>query len=1030
MRRKYCIFWAVMACVLTIAGYAWGDVAIDEANFPDNVVRDTVRGFDTDNNGVLNAAEIAEAKEVHIGGRSVYNLKGIEYLTALEVLHCEDNHLSTVDVSSNRALVDLSCWNNGMTSLNISGCTSLDHLNCTNNQLTSINVSGNTSLRFLYLDDNPLTSLNVTGCTSLKSLNCGNTQLTSINASTCPSLMELNCWGNSQLTSINVAGCTSLMYLNCGGAQLTALDVSTCSALAELECNDNPLATLNISGCTKLIRLNCWNNNLTALDASTCTSLMDLECNDNNQLATLNVSGCTKLITLRCWNTKLTTLDVSTCTSLMELTCNDNQLTTLNVSGCTNLTNLGCWNNQITALDVSKCTALKDLNCGGNQIRTLNLSKCTALTNLECGGNQIQTLDLSKCRALETLNCAGNQLNTLDLSKCTALTDLDCSGSGLNKLNISGCAALRNLDCRWNQLTTLNVSNANDLVTLRCDGNQLSKLNVSNKTALKFLSCCHNNMKTLNVSGCTSLMGLICWANELTTLDVSTCHENITVAADPELNVVKTMEITTSSLPDTTRRATYSTKLAALGGATPYTWSVSNGSLPDGLTLKASSGKITGTATKAGTFTFTVQLKDNTGRTATKDFTLKVTQTTVSGTIPATTTRRDSYTGTPQASGGKSPYTWSVSSGKLPDGLKLNSSNGKITGSPTKAGTFTFTIKAKDANGAAGTKAYTIKVTQTKVSGTIPATITRKASCSWTPKASNGASPYTWSVSSGKLPDGLTLNASTGAITGSPTKAGTFTFTLKAKDSNGAAGTKAYTVTVTQTTVTGTIPATGTVGSSFTFSPKASGGEAPYTWSVSSGKIPNGLTLNTSTGKITGTFTKSGTFTFTLKAKDSNGAAGTKNYTVKVTATSSAKPLQPDTSGDMPAELTAGLPQVQDIPGVPGGIPETDGTGKAVLPASLGVKSDDVLGSGEGQESDLITVKAGKTLTFILGKWSVEVSGVTVWIDDKPAEGITISDDGTFTLKAELVTGDFKVCVKATHNGSELESGTLYIIAE
>ena len=922
MRRKYCIFWAVMACVLTIAGHAWGDVAIDEANFPDNVVRDTVRGFDTDNNGVLNAAEIAEVIELHIAGMGISSLKGIENFTALEVLECHDNKLSVLDVSRCKALKYLKCNNNQLASLNINGCKALEILNCLRNKLTSLDVSS----------------------------------------------------------------CTALFRLHCEENQLTELDARKCKALMGLSCLNNRLTSLKVSGCTSLAELYCNNNQLTALDLSGCTSLMEFYCNNN----------------------QLTALDITVCTALIELDCHENRISSLNLSGCKSLMGLYCYRNQIATLDLSKCVALGVLECGENRLATLNASKCTSLRVLECAGNQLTALNISGCTVLTELNCRGNQLAALDLSKCTALMELNCRDNPMTSLNVSGCTSLRKLNCK---------------------NNQLSILDLSNKTSLEYLNCRSNGLKTLNISGCSALAGLICYSNQITAIDISSCPENIAVACDKDVNLVNTPTILTDTIPATTRRASYSFKISGMGGKN-LTWSVSNGSLPDGLTLKASSGKITGTATKAGTFTFTVQLKDNTGRTATKEFTLKVTQTTVSGTIPATTTRRDSYTGTPQASGGKSPYTWSVSSGKLPDGLKLNSSNGKITGSPTKAGTFTFTIKAKDANGAAGTKAYTIKVTQTKVSGTIPATITRKASCSWTPKASNGASPYTWSVSSGKLPDGLTLNASTGAITGSPTKAGTFTFTLKAKDSNGAAGTKAYTVTVTQTTVTGTIPATGTVGSSFTFSPKASGGEAPYTWSVSSGKIPNGLTLNTSTGKITGTFTKSGTFTFTLKAKDSNGAAGTKNYTVKVTATSSAKPLQPDTSGDMPAELTAGLPQVQDIPGVPGGIPETDGTGKAVLPASLGVKSDDVLGSGEGQESDLITVKAGKTLTFILGKWSVEVSGVTVWIDDKPAEGITISDDGTFTLKAELVTGDFKVCVKATHNGSELESGTLYIIAE
>ena len=504
-------------------------------------------------------------------------------------------------------------------------------------------------------------------------------------------------------------------------------------------------------------------------------------------------------------------------------------------------------------------------------------------------------------------------------------------------------------------------------------------------------------------------------------------------AATKSFTVKVTQTTITGTLGNTTRKASYTGTLKASGGVKPYTWSVSSGKLPDGLKLNASTGKISGSPTKSGSYTFTLKARDKNGAAATKSFTVKVTQTTITGTL-GNTTRKASYTGTLKASGGVKPYTWSVSSGKLPDGLKLNASTGKISGSPTKSGSYTFTVKARDKNGAAATKSFTIKVTETALTGTIPALGTRLGYYSGSLKASGGTKPYTWSVDAGKLPDGtkLTYSGTKAAILGTLTKAGTYTFTLKVKDKNGAASRKKFTIKVTQTTLTGTIPATATTGSTFTFKPKASGGASPYSWSVSSGNLPNGLTLNASTGKISGTLTKAGTFKFTLKAKDKKGAAATKSFTLKVTAVK-AKTSIPDSNPDNPegspssGRDTSSLPSAPEIPGthdaLPGGVALT-------LHATLTVSSSDILEAPEGRDSDLITVKAGRALTFILGKWGVEVSGVTVFIDDKPAEGITVSDDDTFILPAEMVSGDFKIYVKATHEGSELESETIYIISQ
>jgi hypothetical protein len=141
------------------------------------------------------------------------------------------------------------------------------------------------------------------------------------------------------------------------------------------------------------------------------------------------------------------------------------------------------------------------------------------------------------------------------------------------------------------------------------------------------------------------------------------------------------------------------------------------------------------------------------------------------------------------------------------------------------------------------------------------------------PTVTGGTGPFTFSIGSGTLPMGLTLNSSTGAITGTPQSAGTFT--IQVKDAQGvvAAGTCPFTIiggpSLTCPAVTG-----GIVGSAFS-SPAMmiTGGTGPYTFSVASGTLPSGLTLNTSTGAITGTPKSAGTFT--IKVTDAKGAVAT-----------------------------------------------------------------------------------------------------------------------------------------------------------
>lgn len=159
------------------------------------------------------------------------------------------------------------------------------------------------------------------------------------------------------------------------------------------------------------------------------------------------------------------------------------------------------------------------------------------------------------------------------------------------------------------------------------------------------------------------------------------------------------------------------------------------------------------------------------------------------------------YSQTVSGSGGTAPYTFNVSSGALPTGLILNSVSGAITGTPTTAGTFTFTITATDATGCAGSRLYTVTIASTgcAVITLSPATLPpaqAQTFYSQSVTASGGTAPYTYTVSSGALPPGLALNPATGLISGFPLQNGLFNFTIRATDANGCIGANPYTMTV------------------------------------------------------------------------------------------------------------------------------------------------------------------------------------------------------------------------------------------
>ncbi len=363
------------------------------------------------------------------------------------------------------------------------------------------------------------------------------------------------------------------------------------------------------------------------------------------------------------------------------------------------------------------------------------------------------------------------------------------------------------------------------------------------------------------------------------------------------IKVVQPLAITSSTLSSAVTGSGYSTSLTGSGGSKPYTWGAGS-TLPAGLTL-SSNGQLSGTPTAAGSYSFTVNLKDNSNpnQSASKSLSLSINSQTSQLTVGSTTlpgaTVGQAYTATLGASGGTSPYAWTATTA-LPAGLAL-SANGVLSGSPTATGTFTIGVSVSDSSSTKQTATGSFKVTV--VAAAAPLVIattsfpaaTVGTSFSSTLSASGGSSPYVWSATTA-VPTGLVLN-SNGTLSGTPSAAGTFNIGVKVVDnavpSQSASKTLSLAVAAAPTaplSITTTSVPNGTSGQSYNVSLLASGGSTPYAWTATT-SLPAGISLG-SNGSLSGTPSASGTFTIGVKVSDSSSTVktATASYTLTVAA--------------------------------------------------------------------------------------------------------------------------------------------------
>jgi Putative Ig domain len=391
-------------------------------------------------------------------------------------------------------------------------------------------------------------------------------------------------------------------------------------------------------------------------------------------------------------------------------------------------------------------------------------------------------------------------------------------------------------------------------------------------------------------------------------------------------------------------------RLVAEGGTAPYRFRRSSGQLPPGLRL-SSTGRISGSPVAAGSFKFTVRAIDKNHYSGTRTYTVLIVEppppcdwprrmvngvckdppkiTLLPRTLPEGEVdyeyRLEERPAKISARGGKAPYRFRVAKGRLPPGLRLSSS-GVLNGTPVRKGTFSFSLRATDRNGIRGRRSYKITILEKALDECLEPRVMRNGVCALPPTisispselrggdqekpyppvqfvANGGRAPHQFSIAGGSLPPGLQISA-TGLLSGTPTEAGAFGFTVQALDRNQYKGTRAYSVTILEKQKPVCVPPmvlSGDVcikprvisispaelrGGNFdtTYPPVqlvANGGARPYSFALASGKLPPGLNMS-SLGLISGVPVETGAFSFVIRVSDALDYSSQRTYSITI----------------------------------------------------------------------------------------------------------------------------------------------------
>ncbi len=712
--------------------------------------------------------------------------------------------------------------------------------------------------------------------------------------------MELNNLDISSLEGLKYF--PELISLKCSRNNLTALDTSENKNVQYIHCMENNISEINVTGNENLLILNAYANNLSAVDLST-----------NPVLEILDVS----------YN-RLGEIDLSKNVNLEELNCSGNNLEAIDLTENKTLIEANLASNDLTEIDTSKNIYLKSLEAGRNKLTALNLTENVNLEYLDCSNNSFMELDLESNTSLQGLKCDSQFSSGLLITKTdTELYNVNLAqvlkkpekvaGDLEHKIRafnhdgelISEVSTFSNASVNYPEIPAAIVydydtgfiyaSENNNYMDVTFRVNEAPAIITPEVISLDAKAGTYFSYK-LDAAGDLPIVWSLNSGNLPSGLELT---ESGDIKGTPEIPGTYEFEITatnskgsdtrafsitvksfvpvitTESLPYGQQGSTYSFTLET-DIKDAFTWSITEGSLPEGLTLR-SDGLIIGIPLEGGAFNFTVQAVNlKASEPAVKSFTLEILDVEIEDTAPVITTSVLKYAKAGVGyeflieAVGAPTIRFKITEGRLPDGLRL-AQDGKITGTARESGRFYFTVEAKNDSGSSH-KEFMLNVRPSIITAsTLPDTNISSSSNSLELQLYGTNPDMTWCVVGGSFPEGMKLDIKTGSITGRPTRTGDHKFVIRAEIAGWSdlyderefsikikgIAAKINTIALKQ----------GVVNTRYSFTLQASG-TGQIKWQASG--LPRGLSLRYNkykgTATISGTPLKAGRFdvTFTV----------------------------------------------------------------------------------------------------------------------------------------------------------------------